>query len=637
MGGGSAGWFHNHSNSGGGWHSKSGTVDWNHNGPGRNSSWHSEGTGGFSSWHMNSSNGNWKSSVRGTNSWNYNGPGDKFPPGRNRNSNCQMEDMTIVRNKKSIKPNKYNQERYNCQRQDSDKIGIVATYPSQERFANDNFSSEGLFDFNFEHLESPAIKQADSLTPKIGGKNGSVAKDKLRRWTPYPSQKTLDSQIGLKDISGSRAEKSDKPFFDCTLKHSGRQEAQTDETSNSSVPKTQNETHVESFHDKITSDCTTSNEIVRDSPDTEKLKQELHSNKIPSPKSVCLPIPGTKSIPQKQNSKNPSKSIKTNSFFPGEHSHPSNKPNLENNHGSYISKLRNVFKGNKSYFGIRREPNENVGDTLQKAKEVLKCQGSVQKSSHTSSKRTRSYAKASRNVEESEKGSLKIEFQVHTLEDESDGELSDTEKHGPKIGTLGPVSTQVLSCGTHPTDEKEDDQILKTPRKQSSSPCNSVVYKKESELQMTSVGSPHPSLLVELKTSLEDAQVDDSSKSHVSYATEGFESTTLDAEFQKSEIGQPSGPILPELSKPGFPASLQRDLTRHISLKSKTGAHLPEPNLNNARRIRNISGHRKSETEKESGLKPTLRQILNASRRNVNWEQVIQHVTKKKQELGKGL
>ncbi|XP_010596676.2 zinc finger protein 106 isoform X2 [Loxodonta africana] len=640
VGGGSSAWFHNHSNPGGGWHSSSGAVDWNHNGTGRNSSWHSEGTGGFSSWHMNSSNGNWKSSVRGTNSWNYNGPGDKFQPGRNRNSNCQMEDMTLVWSKKSNKSNKYNQERYNCQRQENDNVGTVATYPSPEGFANDNFSSEGLFDFNFEQLESLPTKQTDTITPKIGGKNGSVAKEKLRRWTPYPSQKTLDSQSGLKDITGNKSEKTDKPFFDFNLITTGTQEAQTDETRNSPMPKTQKETHTESFHHKATSDCMTSYEVARDCPVTEKLEQEQISSKMLSLKSVRLLIPGTKSVPQKQDSKNPSKNIKSNSFFPGEHSSPLNKPILEDNHSSpYIPKLRSVLKGNnKSTFGTQREPSENVSDTLQKAQEVLQCHESVQKTSLTTSKKTRSYAKASRNVEESEKGSLKIEFQVHALEDESDGEISDAEKHGTKTRTLGSATTEVLSCSTLPADQKEgDDQILKTSRKLSTSPCNSTVHKKESELQVTSAGSPHPGLLLDLKTSLEDAQVDDPVKSHVSYEAEGFESTSLDAELQKSDVGQPSGPLLPELSKLGFPASLQRDLTRHISLKSKIGAHLPEPNLNSARRIRNISGHRKGDTEKESGLKPTLRQILNASRRNVNWEQVIQQVTKKKQELGKGL
>nr|XP_008516808.1 PREDICTED: zinc finger protein 106 [Equus przewalskii]XP_008516809.1 PREDICTED: zinc finger protein 106 [Equus przewalskii] len=641
--GGSSTWFHNHGNSGGGWHSNSGTVDWNHSGTGRNSSWHSEGTGGFSSWHVNSSNGNWKSSVRSTNSWNYTGPGDKFQPGRNRNSNCQMEDMTMLWNKKS-KSNKYNQERYTWQRQENDKVGTVATYrgPSEE-FTSDKFLSEGLLDFNFEQLESQTTKQTDTIPSKIGGKNGSVAREKLRRWTPYPSQKTLDLQSGMKEVTGNKSEMIDKPLFGFSLTNTRAQEPQINETNNSPTRKTQKETHTGSLNHKAASDCTASYEVARECPITEKPEQEHNLNKIPSLKSPLLPIPVTKSVPQKQELKNPSKNTKTNSFFPGEHSTPLNKPTVEDNHGpSYISKLRSsgphVSKGNKSIFGTQREPDENLSDTLQKAKEVLQCHESLQNPLLSASKKTRNYAKADRNVEESEKGSLKIEFQVHALQDESDGEISDTEKHGTKIGTLGSATTEVLSCSAHTADEKEgEDQNLNTSRKLSTSPCNSAVPQKESELQMTSAASPHSGLLLELKSSLEDAQADDPVKSHAPYETEGFESTSLDAELQKSDMGQPSGPLLPELSKLGFPASLQRDLTRHISLKSKTGAHLPEPNLNSARRIRNISGHRKSETEKESGLKPTLRQILNASRRNVNWEQVIQQVTKKKQELGKGL
>ncbi|XP_019297990.1 zinc finger protein 106 isoform X3 [Panthera pardus] len=640
--GGSATWFHNHSNSGGGWHANSGTVDWNHSGTGRNSSWHSEGTGGFSSWHMNSSNGNWKSSVRSTNSWNYSGPGDKFQPGRNRNSNCQMEDLPMLWNKKS-KSNKYSQDRYSWQRQESDKVGAAATYrgPS-EGFTSDTFPSEGLLDFNFEQLESKTTKQTDTIASKTGGKNSSVAREKLRRWTPYPSQKTLDLQSAMKEGAGNKAEMIDKPFFGFSLTTTGAAEPQNDGKSNSPTLKTQKETHTGLLSHKAPSDCTAPYEAVRECPVTEKHEQELNLSKMPSLKSALLPIPVTKSVPQNPDLKNPSKNTKTNSFFPGEHSNPLNKPTVADSHGSYITKLQSscprVLKGNKSTFGTQVEPDKNVSDTLQKAKEVLQCHESVQNPLLSTSKRTRNYAKASRNVEESEKGSLKIEFQVRTLEDESDGELSDTEKHGTKIGALGSAPTEILSCSTHITDEKDgDEQNLKTCRKLSTNACNSTVHQKEPELQMTSAASPHSGLLLDLKTSLEDAQVDDPVKSHVSYATEGFESASLDAELQKNDIGPSSGPLLPDLSKLGFPASLQRDLTRHISLKSKTGVHLPEPNLNSARRIRNISGHRKGETEKESGLKPTLRQILNASRRNVNWEQVIQQVTKKKQELGKGL
>ncbi|XP_059228605.1 zinc finger protein 106 isoform X2 [Mustela nigripes] len=638
--GASSAWFHNHSNSGGGWHPNSGTVDWSHNGTGRNSGWHSEGTGGFSSWHMNSSNGNWKSSVRSTNSWNYSGPGDKFPAGRNRNPNCQMEDLAMLWNKKS-KSNKYSQERYSWQRQESDKVGTAAAYrgPS-EGFTSDKFPSEGLLNFNFEQLESKTSKQTDPIASKMGGKNGSIGRDKLHRWTPYPSQKTLELQSGMKEVPGNKAEVIEKPFFDFSFTTTGTPEPQTDETKNSPVLKTQKDTQSGSLTHKAPPDCAASYEVVRDSPITEKHEQEPHLSKMPSLKSALLPIPVTKSVPQKPDLKNPSKNTKTNSFFPGEHSSPSNKPTMEDSPGSYITKLRSscphVLKGNKGTFGTRREPDENFSDPLQKAEEALQCHESLQNPLLGTSKRTRNFAKASRNVEESEKGSLKIEFQVHTLEDESDGELSDTEKHGSKIGTLGSATTEMLSCSTHIADEKEgDDPNVKTCKKLSTNAC--TAHPKESELQMASAASPPSGLLLDLKTSLEDAQVDDPIKSHVSYETEGFESTSLDAELQKNDLGQSSGPLLPELSKLGFPASLQRDLTRHISLKSKTGAHLPEPNLNSARRIRNISGHRKGETEKESGLKPTLRQILNASRRNVNWEQVIQQVTKKKQELGKGL
>lgn len=98
-----------------------------------------------------------------------------------------------------------------------------------------------------------------------------------------------------------------------------------------------------------------------------------------------------------------------------------------------------------------------------------------------------------------------------------------------------------------------------------------------------------------------------------------------------------AGCSVPPLSKLALPACIKRDLNRHISTKGKVVSH--EPNLNIARRIRNVSGTRKSESEKDAGLKPTLRQLISssASRRNVNWDQVYQEVHRKKQEQGKGL
>ncbi|KAK6304903.1 hypothetical protein J4Q44_G00254890 [Coregonus suidteri] len=91
------------------------------------------------------------------------------------------------------------------------------------------------------------------------------------------------------------------------------------------------------------------------------------------------------------------------------------------------------------------------------------------------------------------------------------------------------------------------------------------------------------------------------------------------------------------LTKPSLPLALKRDLTRHIGSKTKSGSH--EPNLNIARRIRNVSGTRRGDAEKDSGLKPTLRQLISSSgsRRCVNWDQVYQEVHRKKQEQGKGM
>ncbi|XP_048831700.1 zinc finger protein 106-like [Brienomyrus brachyistius] len=116
---------------------------------------------------------------------------------------------------------------------------------------------------------------------------------------------------------------------------------------------------------------------------------------------------------------------------------------------------------------------------------------------------------------------------------------------------------------------------------------------------------------------------------------EGFGSDNEAA--KKGRVPQCSSSEVPDLSKLGLPASLKRDLTRHIGSKHKTGTH--EPNLNIARRIRSLSGIRKGEAENDSGLKPTLRQIISCcgSRRNVNWDQVYLEVCRRRQEQGRGM
>nr|XP_033498441.1 zinc finger protein 106 [Epinephelus lanceolatus] len=118
-------------------------------------------------------------------------------------------------------------------------------------------------------------------------------------------------------------------------------------------------------------------------------------------------------------------------------------------------------------------------------------------------------------------------------------------------------------------------------------------------------------------------------------AVEAGQSSESDTS-RSGEAQTVSGSNTSSLSKLDLPPVLKRDLTKHISSKSKTGGH--EPNLNIARRVRNLSESRRSDTEKDSGLKPTVRQLISSSgsRRNVNWEQVYQEV-RKKQDKGKGM
>ncbi|XP_038135417.1 zinc finger protein 106 isoform X1 [Cyprinodon tularosa] len=117
--------------------------------------------------------------------------------------------------------------------------------------------------------------------------------------------------------------------------------------------------------------------------------------------------------------------------------------------------------------------------------------------------------------------------------------------------------------------------------------------------------------------------------------TEAGQSSESDT-LRSSEAQMASGSDTSALSKLDLPPVLKRDLTKHMSSKSKATGH--EPNLNIARRVRNLSESRRSDAEKDSGLKPTVRQLINSSgpRRSVNWEQVYQEV-RKKQDKGKGM
>ncbi|XP_054017495.1 zinc finger protein 106 [Dryobates pubescens] len=593
---------HNYGNSGNAWHpsGREGVApNWHHGARERNSTWHSEGPGQFSSWNSKGYGGNWKSSPHGANGWNYEGSGDT----------C------------SVEPNKYNRARYMWQRQEK----VTGAPPYRDRknrrdlfdFTSDQLASEGVFDFSMP-------KQPESKTSRASGKSGSPSRDKIHRWTPYPSLPRSEDNVP------KTQDKVDSVFMPLTDSSSKEKSCEA----NVSLSKLKNQEA--SSPSNVMSDNLGSCKVIKDSSSGEKPdKDDGRSNRMPSLKSPLLNIADIKLSSSKQDTHSLLKNVKLLlSSTSGKEQNHVNAPSSETNSlFSNSSKLHDAcaakLQDNRDVLGSNLgDPVNNLSEAEQSSKDV-QSNHSLQNDPLSTCKDT-----SDQNKEETREVSPKNEFRLGTLEDVNDDDLTGSKKSEARVAKLG---TSVGSClsldapgGKPATSEKEDEKL--------SAACIASPDLKDSAFQMESTVSPssvQDHLHMDLKTSLQDGEGDEEHvKSHDHLEMEGFENSS-DHELQKG--GSQSPGLLPDLSKLGLPASLQRDLTRHISLKSKAGTHLPEPNLNNARRIRNVSGHRRSETEKESGLKPTLRQILSASRRNVNWDQVIQQVTKKKQELGKGL
>ncbi|XP_062432307.1 zinc finger protein 106 [Rhea pennata] len=599
---------HNYGNSGNVWHPSGrggGTSNWHHSARGRNPNWHSEGTGNFSSWNSKSYGGNWKSGPHGANSWNFGSSGDAY----------------------SLDSINYNKERYTWQWQEKDTMDIVPYRDRNSRresldFTSDKLPSEGALDFG-------TTKQPENKTSRTSGKSGSPSRDKMYRWTPYPSQKAAEQQSRSEDNVSKTPEKADSVFLPLT---DSSMKVKTCE-SNAGLPKLKKK-EVPS-HTNVTLDYLDSCKVMTDCCSGEKPdKDDGRRNRMPSLKSPLLNITDMKPSSPKQDTQILLKNVKLLlSSTSDEQQNHLNALNLETkSFPSYASKLPSTCADNLQgsgdvLGGNLGEPVNNLGETQPK-NEDLQSSHSLQNPHLDSCKDT-----SDQNMEEAGKVSPKSKFRLDSLEDVSDDELTGSEKSEAKVEKL---SSSVGSC--LPCDAPESKPAISEGEDDEKPAVSAIVSadQKDSAFQMesTSPSSSQDHLHVDLKTAQEGEGDEELVKSRDHFEMEGFENPS-DQELQKGG-GQSLG-LLPDLSKLGLPASLQRDLTRHISLKSKAGTHLPEPNLNSARRIRNVSGHRRSETEKESGLKPTLRQILSASRRNVNWDQVIQQVTKKKQELGKGL
>ncbi|XP_071414426.1 zinc finger protein 106 isoform X1 [Pithys albifrons albifrons] len=598
--------WHNYGNSENVWHPSGrggGTSNWHHSARERNSTWQSEETGHFSNWNSKNCGGNWKPSPHGANGWNFGSSGESY----------------------SSEPINYSKERYAWQRPEMDN---ALPYRNRIRrselldFTSDNLLPGGGLDFG-------TSKQPESKTSRASGKSVSPSRDKTYRWTPYPSQKAAEQQSRSEDNVSKTPDKMDSVLSAST---DSLVKGKTCEGDVSILKLKKQEA---SSSSNVTSEQLDSCKVVKDCSSGEKLdKDDSRSNQMPSLKSPLLNITDMKLSLAKQDTNSLLKNVKLLlSSAGGEERNHLNAMNLETSSlSSYSLKLHGACAGNLqdnedvlgSNFG---EPVNSLCKEEQDPKDV-QSNHSLQNAPLSSCKDT-----SDQNREETEKALPKKEFRQDSVDVSAD-DLMGNEKLEASVEKLGSSVSSSLPCdtpeGKPATPEKKDDEKLSASRV-ASAELKNFTFRIESTV---SPSSSQDRLHMDLKTSRDGEGNEESAKSHDQFEMEGFENPS-DNELPKG--GSQSVGLLPDLSKLGLPASLQRDLTRHISLKSKVGTHLPEPNLNNARRIRNVSGHRRSETEKESGLKPTLRQILSASRRNVNWDQVIQQVTKKKQELGKGL
>ncbi|KAM8921230.1 zinc finger protein 106 isoform 2-T2 [Pelodytes ibericus] len=593
---GRAGWHLNgpsnrhqiHGKAGGSWHSNAaGPTSWHHRGTGRNFHWHQEGNGNFNILHPR----NWQPDRYSGNRWNGNGT-DSFPQVRNRSiRHCDStQEKEPGWNKTNCNGNKFNKERFSWKREDTKSSNKSAL--NSEDFTSDKLPDDSLFEL--KTLEKPGDSSATKTLPGSGKSNIS-SKDRPHRWSPYPSQKVIELPQTLEtDVSESRNDEKLPDQSENLAKRTMKENTVTPETCGQSNGK--------------------------------KVDQgEVKGPRIPSLKPPLRNIPDMKSSSFKRDQRNLLKGVKLQ--FPlsfGERQNRLSALNLETvKSNSYISKLRSASR-NTSKINLetpessQKEPDETLGDVLRKAKEMLENSQAIQNPYLPSMKDAivgpdTIMIRASKIVKE--EACPVIDLSEATHDSTSDGEGNVEILFSSKCSSPSLANYELFA--DHPAGANTSLEQIST---------NTDVFPVDSTRQS-------------FTTQNDTESVDEGSgiaKQGQDYLeSESFDNAS-DQELGKS-ASHSSSPLLPELNKLGLPASLKRDLTRHISSRAKTGAHPPEPNLNSARRVRNVSGHRKNEIDKDSGLKPTLRQILNASRRNINWEQVIQHVTKKKQEMGKGL
>ncbi|XP_032882604.1 zinc finger protein 106 isoform X3 [Amblyraja radiata] len=643
---------------------KGGAPNWN-----LNRSWHPSGPGGVASRHHKNKGGlsNW-----GTNSGSG---GDNMPHYKNSRSNGKLQPGNTMDSMeeadqqwskgKMQKLNKMEGLRY---RHPWDKMqvwrrpvtgrGAMGRIPSDRWNAGDYALQEYGMDFTSDDVPGEGMlifNNGQSKGDQTGGKSVSPPRDKRRRFTPYRSQKSTGAlDPGLRSKSGNDSESSCKSAqakdVEAQQKGSGFISGKVaEERNNSTRPLTQ-------------PSCSAKDE----SKDEEQspFPASPHTKLFPHPPHECVSSASDSfskkddpSFGRESGKCLRSSNLKTHRFSPPESMQQlNNAPNASKARLSTEATADPTLQPSLAVpGGVNKSQLDNsLGEMLRLAREALRqsqseCGQESQPESGEESgegnkenwKNTNKIQKANEKLAPGD--SRKISQELTDIAEELDPAMV--------VDSAGTHSGQRQPSSKATKKELDPDTVVDCANSDSNQkqPCAKTVKEQAAVLdaqhdEAGDVGKTKCDLKAYLTSGAGDqlpstfpfALSETKNPNVVPSMAEAFDHCSSDPELQ-NEGAQGCNHLLSELNKLGLPTSVQRDLTRHINSKSRPGTHTPEPNLNIARRIRSIGDQRKSESEKESGLKPTVRQLLNVSRHHVNWDQVIQQVAKKKQELGKGL
>ncbi|MBN3296138.1 ZN106 protein, partial [Amia calva] len=558
--------------------------------------WHPAGNPQGGSWHPNEDPGNRQNGTKGRNSgWHPIGAAGfqnwhPIQAGGNWMSPNWGFNGFPPRGKAQRKNNKFGRNRFYWARQDGNQAPLVEGICHSDSF-NMDFTNDSLplaCDFNFRQMQNSAPARTNHNNAKS---SSTQPKDKQHRWAPYPPAKFQETTPDCRSVGAQDFQYLVPGVNDLKLNFDIKLEA----------PQVYQREQSRNQNPSITPE-------IEDNKRGEQKGHFTRSSKKNTKASVRSPLSAqvehSDTVSNELLSKGFSSSSSSSSLSLGL------KPNLSSlnlepgKNTSYITKLRSTSSQSCKSSVLEEHHDHLLTEMLRKAKEVLK---------------------------DGELGN------DHTMEEpvlHSTEELVEGSKTGAATDQTSKMNLlEDVSDGDQEGITYEDRLFCSVPRPSPvpNMSLQSIIISTSSNTENLTVGDTL------LSTKLGNGRQEDTESEVVEHSMQGEDSQASDCELPRGNTQPLFGPLVPDLSKLGLPASVQRDLTRHIASKNKVGAH--EPNLNIARRIRNISGPRKSESEKDSGLKPTLRQLISSSgsRRNVNWDQVYQQVSRKKQEQGKGM